>query len=412
MDRNAKQGSIVKYVSGKYHEGSGNPLWGGKEGFILGKLVKSAWGLEVNVDWNNGRSNCYNYADLELASEEEIQAVKKKDLDFLNKNLSEVMKQHRARLEKERQEQEEKERKAKIEREEKEKKDKKELEKKLSEVKSKIYTELDHVDGAVYHDSKIISKGYSFYPIIASYFVNNPSEKAVQTCLSVVGYATTKEKWEQKNGFDFFTDSCFAHHAPSFSSKRVIFFGTYNKIGNKELLLFDNRYTAWLKAMLESDLYGPLVKDRIIIIPKNEHEFVLGFNSTGLSEYQYVLAVFSIRAAFDRADTIDIFNKAIKVAPPTAAILYSIMLRNNMEDRTRDSKTIFVVNSNLRVQGFYNWLSTISLGKEGNQGDVYAFEENLTRRTCGQYMSTYLKEKINEETLREFIEQLGIKGVN
>lgn len=58
-----KEGDIVKYVSGSYHDCESNPLWGGKFGYIKG-IIDVPNGIRVL--WDNGKHNGYIEKDLEF----------------------------------------------------------------------------------------------------------------------------------------------------------------------------------------------------------------------------------------------------------------------------------------------------------------------------------------------------------
>lgn len=71
-------GNKVKYISGVYHDGNSNPLWGGRHGKIEGTITdieNTEWhGNGFNgelmdshyVKWDSGSSNHYLRKDLEL----------------------------------------------------------------------------------------------------------------------------------------------------------------------------------------------------------------------------------------------------------------------------------------------------------------------------------------------------------
>jgi len=66
-----KVGDRVKYVSGKWYDNCGNPLWGGKSGKIAGEIIKEIRGsilFNYEVRWDNNYVNGYHKEDLELVN--------------------------------------------------------------------------------------------------------------------------------------------------------------------------------------------------------------------------------------------------------------------------------------------------------------------------------------------------------
>ena len=60
-----KSGDRIKYISGRHGDTKSNPLWAGRQGYVLG-TVDSAGGSYIGVSWDNGHHNSYSSCDLEL----------------------------------------------------------------------------------------------------------------------------------------------------------------------------------------------------------------------------------------------------------------------------------------------------------------------------------------------------------
>lgn len=56
----------VIYISGRHEESRANPLWGGKQGYVVGSIVKIGSSGTMEVRWDNGTHNNYLLCDLEL----------------------------------------------------------------------------------------------------------------------------------------------------------------------------------------------------------------------------------------------------------------------------------------------------------------------------------------------------------
>jgi hypothetical protein len=61
----------VKYTSGRFGDNYNNPLWNGKSGKIIGKIVNidNDTNIWCKVKWNNNEYNDYRLNDLEKVSE-------------------------------------------------------------------------------------------------------------------------------------------------------------------------------------------------------------------------------------------------------------------------------------------------------------------------------------------------------
>uniref|UniRef100_A0A6H1ZQZ6 Uncharacterized protein n=1 Tax=viral metagenome TaxID=1070528 RepID=A0A6H1ZQZ6_9ZZZZ len=71
QNKEFKLGDRVKYVSNVFLDEDSNPLWGGLCGKVEGVIDHlSTFGLPVEVMWDNGMYNSYNYSDLELINKQ------------------------------------------------------------------------------------------------------------------------------------------------------------------------------------------------------------------------------------------------------------------------------------------------------------------------------------------------------
>ena len=67
MNSKFKIDDYVKYTSNRYGDSVYNPLWGGKYGKIVGKVLKIlCGGVGVKVEWNNKKTNYYFENDIEF----------------------------------------------------------------------------------------------------------------------------------------------------------------------------------------------------------------------------------------------------------------------------------------------------------------------------------------------------------
>lgn len=62
-----KIGDIVKYINEHaYGDTKENPLWGGRYGYITGKIIRKTESDDWYVTWNNGITNNYSQDTIEL----------------------------------------------------------------------------------------------------------------------------------------------------------------------------------------------------------------------------------------------------------------------------------------------------------------------------------------------------------
>lgn len=63
---------IVIYTSKRYTDAESDPHWGGRYGYITGKITEFRWntkndgkgGMSMNVEWENGTHNSYEPKDI------------------------------------------------------------------------------------------------------------------------------------------------------------------------------------------------------------------------------------------------------------------------------------------------------------------------------------------------------------
>ncbi len=84
-----KRGDKVKYVSGNFGDATHNPLWGGKNGKIIGTVISindtPGW---IKVKWSNGERNDYHERDLEKLS---ITIKESKSMDKTQKEINFIL---------------------------------------------------------------------------------------------------------------------------------------------------------------------------------------------------------------------------------------------------------------------------------------------------------------------------------
>ncbi|MHC1728050.1 MAG: hypothetical protein AB9866_18950 [Syntrophobacteraceae bacterium] len=66
MKQEFKVGDRVKLISERYDDDIYNPLWGGSQGKVTGKVERIRPDGHIRVEWDNGIGNSYLPEDLEL----------------------------------------------------------------------------------------------------------------------------------------------------------------------------------------------------------------------------------------------------------------------------------------------------------------------------------------------------------